>query len=310
MKKAFSLVEMIVVVGIIGVLAGVLLGTFSGSTDSARASRCLSNMRTLAAACQGYAMAHGHFPVAGSVEKFRIDTKRTSRKMNVKEIYYELPGWVSWYSQNAYASGPTSSKASAGWISSAFSTDQDERHYCITNGALWKYVSGNHDVYRCPSHVIKNKKGNDPNWSYLMNGYFGWTARPGTQVFDWGYAGVWYNGFQRSDRYLLFAEMPFADFDEVGVESKEITSAGQQCDCVLQYKGLEGAATTETIGFNHKIGKNIFAHVVFADGHAEKLTYPRGRMSVSEQQELTRWLCKGIDVSFDGKKYDNLTPDN
>ena len=56
MKKGFSLVELLVVIGIIGILAGVLMGVFSGGSDSARAARCLSNMKNLANACQTYGM--------------------------------------------------------------------------------------------------------------------------------------------------------------------------------------------------------------------------------------------------------------
>ena len=44
MKKAFSLVELLVVVAIIAILAGVLVSSFSGGTESARAARCLSNL--------------------------------------------------------------------------------------------------------------------------------------------------------------------------------------------------------------------------------------------------------------------------
>ena len=46
-RKAFTLVELLIVVGIIGILGGVMLATFSGSTESAMATKCLNNMRSL-----------------------------------------------------------------------------------------------------------------------------------------------------------------------------------------------------------------------------------------------------------------------
>lgn len=309
MKKAFSLVELLVVIGIIAVLASVLLGTFSGGNEAARAARCLSNMKTLATGCQSYALAHGFYPTAGSLEWYTLRTGATSRRKRgnatVREEYSECPGWVSWNSQGAYVGAkPTSPKASAGWITSTYEPNDDIRHYCLTNGALWKYVSGNSDVYRCPVHVIQKTK---PNWSYVMNPRFGWTAHPGNEVYQGDDGRVWYKGFERSDRFLLFAEMPFTDY--AGVEIKIESGAGQACDCVLQYKGLDGASVTETIGFNHKSGRQTFANIVFADGHVEKLTLPKTGLSIDEQQKLTRWLCKGIDISFDGSQYKNLTKD-
>ena len=74
MKRAFSLVELIVVIGIIGVLAGVLFASFSGGTESARAAKCLSNMRNLAQAAISTATngrkltwdTSYHYPLAGS----------------------------------------------------------------------------------------------------------------------------------------------------------------------------------------------------------------------------------------------------
>ena len=47
-RSGFTLVELLVVVAIIGILAGVLLASFSGGTEAARAAKCLSNMRNLA----------------------------------------------------------------------------------------------------------------------------------------------------------------------------------------------------------------------------------------------------------------------
>ena len=68
MKKAFTLIELLVVIGIIAVLSAILLGTFSGATESARAARCLSNMKSLANACQT-----AGYPSATSSETVDVD---------------------------------------------------------------------------------------------------------------------------------------------------------------------------------------------------------------------------------------------
>ena len=69
------------------------------------------------------------------------------------------------------------------------------------------------------------------------------------------------------------------------------------------------------IGFNHPNGKRgLFAHIVFTDGHIEKLVIPASpagdkwsiAIGKSELEELTEWLCKGKDVSFNGAHYEEL----
>ena len=302
MKRAngFTLIELIVVIAIIGILAAVMMGTFSGGSDSARAARCMTNMRNLAAACQSYGMATDFYPAAGSIEYFSIDA--SGGKRNLKESYHEIKGWISWNSQGAYRNNPTSPKATSGWITSCYDQNEVSRTYALTNGALWKYVSGSHEVYVCPHH--RNVKSRlNPNWSYVMNAYFGWTARPGTDIYTEDDCPVhWYREFKRADRYLLFAEIPFAN---IGVQSQD-SESGLQCDAVLQYKDLDNCTANETIGFNHRSGQTVYANVVFADGHTEKIAYPKNGLSVGEQQDLTTWLCTGRDISFDGAKYEKM----
>ena len=62
------------------------------------------------------------------------------------------------------------------------------------------------------------------------------------------------------------------------------------------------------MGVNHVSGRNAFAHVVFADGHVEKLRVPMvgKKPDTSGFAELTTWLCAGFDVSFDGKRYNRV----
>lgn len=293
MKKGFTLVEMLVVIGIIGILVGVLVASFSGGTESARNAQCLTNMKNLAGACQSYGMAREYFPLAGSVEKMRVHTSGASST----QVYTELPGWLSWNSQNAYANATQSHVANYGWFTSCYNQDDIVREYCYTNGSLWKFISGNRTIFQCPAHVLKFPKA-PPAWSYVMNSYFGWDSSRGSKPRPNGYHGVYFSDIKRADRRLLFAEIPY-----MGVELEPNTSesAGTECDCVLQYRDADGG---EVIGFNHSSGKkNKFAHVVFADGHTEKIAWPKNGMSTSKLKELTEWLCTGTDYSFDGKEY-------
>lgn len=294
MKKGFTMIELLVVIAIIGILTAVLMPMVGGGTESARNAQCLNNLRSLAAGCHSYGMASGYYPLAGSIEKSSIDTSEGARR--VRKQYVEHTGWVSWYSDGAYRFAPQSPTANSGWLTSAYSTDERAREYCITNGALWKFVAGARAIYTCPCH-LKRFSANPPAWSYVMNAKFGrssdsFTPRPNT------YSGIGYGNLFRADRLLLFAELPFMGWEK----SPDISeSAGKPNDCTLDYND------NETIGFNHQKGKRErFAHVVFADGHTETLALPVNGISENNLRDLTQWLCEGKDITFDGTNYREL----
>jgi prepilin-type N-terminal cleavage/methylation domain-containing protein/prepilin-type processing-associated H-X9-DG protein len=56
-RKAFTLVELLVVIGIIAVLIGILLPTLNRARESARRTACLSNLRSMMQAARLYALA-------------------------------------------------------------------------------------------------------------------------------------------------------------------------------------------------------------------------------------------------------------
>lgn len=302
-KKGFTLVEMLVVVGILGILIAVLMGAMSGSTESAQAAKCLANMKNLASAAQSYGLAHGHYPHAGSIEKMGIDKSQGMR--NIRKKVSELPGWVSWSSKGLYPAENKQSPATIGM----FTSDDDEALFAITNGALWKYVGGNSSMYVCPLHAKKAK----PRWSYLMNAYFGWSAEEG-YAYSSQHGGIEYGKFGAADRTLLFSEVPFQGAGDWFPDG----DASMDTDGILQYKGCNKSPAiagksrrdgNEHIGANHKSGKYWMAHLVYADGHVEKL-----RMSTSAGQpidgenlrDVTTWLCTGKAFSLTGNKYEEV----
>jgi len=274
----------------------VLMGTFGGANESARSAKCLSNMRSLATACQSYGMATGIYPLAASMEYSELDESRGIR--NVQEIFKERTGWISWASEGKYSGKPTSSMVNSGWFKSAYDSDKNAALHCLTNGAIWKYASENAALYVCPAHAkaANTAKKTAPRWSYAMNGYFGGDVGMTCKTMDESSGLVGYGRLNRADRRLLFAELPFVGgFDE----------SLKASDPTLQYKGLSGAGgTLDKLNFNHTMGKKRCAHIVFADGHIDRLIMPSDG---GNEEELLAWLCQGKDISFNGSRYEELT---
>jgi len=308
MKKAFSLVELLVVIAIIAILAGVLMSTFGGGTSSARAARCLSNMKNLANACQTYGMERSRYPLAGNLVYMYMDeSKGISR---VRRQYNENAGWISAYSENVFPSTSYSQPPSV----SMYSEDRDQVTYALTNGVLFKYVSGSRETYVCPEHAKHMGPSVHVNWSYLMNAAFGWDKLQRAKA-NADSGRIEYGTLARSDKTLLFSEVPYMNFNSWQPEG---TASSTDTDAILQYgeNGLDasskgatsGGGSSEEIGVNHKSGRGYFAHVAFADGHVEKLRVPMSgkKPNTSGFAELTSWLCAGYDVSFDGNSYSRI----
>ena len=284
MKRAFTLVELIVVIGIIVILMGILIPALSGSSESAKAAKCLANMHSLAMGVQARAMESSRYPFAGSIAKY----KSTRHSAGTTAVH----GWIGWSTDDA-----------SGSYISPYSTEKDARFYSLTNGAIWRAVGRNRDVYVCPTHRDQARKhlgGKDkygPCWSYVMNAWFGWASQ--NTPFSSNHNGHYYENVALKSKILLFAELPFIDCGDGAQQARYDSGASKENDPVLQYDKCSGGGS-EAIGFNHKQGKReVFAHVCFADGHTEKYRFPRGG-NAANLKELTRWLCYPFNKNGSG----------
>ncbi len=66
-SRAFTLVELLVVIAVIGVLISLLLPAIQAAREAARRAQCCNNLRQLALAVNSYETATKHYPPAGIV---------------------------------------------------------------------------------------------------------------------------------------------------------------------------------------------------------------------------------------------------
>lgn len=251
LKGGFTLVELLVVIGIIAVLISLLLPALNRARQAGNTANCLSNLRQIGQAIRIYANDNNDYLVPG------------------REYTPVNPG--PWWEENW-----ATLLVSAGYLQAPNQNPTGTTYYSATSLGV--------SVFRCPN-------GLDLNWEnigYPMansqtdgNGMVFWRWASSSQSAANYAADIWYcmNGLWSSG-ISTFNEYPFRDLDTSGTylatgdtycpQLHKLSSITRNSDMALIFDGLIFHNGNYHY-FSMRHNGNSLCNMLFADGHADSI---------------------------------------
>ena len=244
--RAFSLIELLVVISIIALLIALLLPALGNAKESAKDSQCLSNMRSL---IQG----------------------QTSYATDNKAEYASSGEWI--WGKGSLAGHPQGKLLNGGTNFQNHNNDYTSR-LAPEYGVLADYIS-DLNVHFCP--VAENRlpvisvKGGTPKNAKVARTY----------VMNWN-AGPWWNRY-KFDRETIDTISTPSEFVVLGEENTFSMGFGGGA---YMNDGAMGYAWDHFASFHHIKGDDLRSGDsagAFADGHAEWI-YPQARVTYYDKE--------------------------
>ena len=171
--RAFTLVELLVVIAIIGVLVGLLLPAVQSARESARRSSCSNNLKQLSLAIHNYADANKQLPPGWTHEtNTGLTTTETNYVANPSWGFYILAFTEETVLANTIGGGSTSAtfadriESNTNGTRTAINKAQLPTHRCPSDpdSRLMsdnRYLRGTSTTAKCDSAVRSNYVGNN-----------------------------------------------------------------------------------------------------------------------------------------------------
>jgi prepilin-type processing-associated H-X9-DG protein len=276
-SSAFTLVELLVVIGIIALLIGMLLPVISRAQQASRATKCMSNLRVIAQALFNYSADNRGFVVPAYNLPFApgAATNFTGGPQQPME------GWACILDRDGYVRSNAQSESTAFYCPDTFDVPG------LETGATGAQVNANRANPRgwVEWPMIFTTPGGDTN------------PKQAVTIPDRGFekllrVSYWINAYHPTGQTLTPAQIAQRDLyysTVVGYGASAAQSIRAKKSSQIRHSSLtitvaDGVfmgrqsvnllgMTNNTIGYRHRgpTGPNTAANVGFADGHVETL---------------------------------------